>query len=538
MDIEEQIIQNVMGQKNLDEQKLDIIKRRAAFKYKASIPTNICLLQAYHKLVKTNKIKKSPTLEQFLKTRKVRTLSGIAAITVITKPYDCPGECLYCPNEKNMPKSYLANEPACMRAVLTNFDPYRQVDARLRSLKMTGHVTEKIELIVLGGTWSAYPKIYQNWFIKRCFDACNGIGSKSLKSAQKRNETAKNRVIGLTLETRPDFITLKEIKHLRELGCTRVELGVQSIFEDVLKKNKRGHNTETVIMATKLLKDAGFKITYHMMPNLPGSNLKKDEKMFEELFSNPDFQPDQLKIYPCAVLKTAPLYKIWKNGKYKPYSEKQLIDLLIKIKEKIPPYVRIIRMIRDIPKQSIVAGNKVSNLREVIVRKMEKRNKRCRCIRCREIKNSKFEIQNSKLLLRDYNASEGKEIFLSFEDTKNDKILAFLRLRIPSQWTLPEIKDCAIIRELHTYGRVATISSKLPAQGGSASGGKNQKVIQHTGLGKQLMDEAEKIVKMEFNKKICPERIRGIAVIAGIGVREYYKKLGYKLKGTYMIKDL
>jgi elongator complex protein 3 len=538
MDTEEQIIQNVIGQKNLDEQKLDIIKRRAAFKYKTNIPTNIRLLQAYHKLVKTNKIKKSPTLEQFLKTRKVRTLSGIAAITVITKPYDCPSECLYCPNEKNMPKSYLANEPACMRAVLTNFDPYRQVNARLKSLKMTGHVTEKIELIILGGTWSAYPEIYQNWFIKRCFDACNGIGSKSLKSAQKRNETAKNRVIGLTLETRPDFITLKEIKHLRELGCTRVELGVQSIFGDILKKNKRGHETKEIIRATKLLKDAGFKITYHMMPNLPGSNLKKDEKMFEELFSNPNFQPDQLKIYPCAVLKTAPLYKLWKTGKYKPYSEKQLIDLLIKIKEKIPPHVRIIRMIRDIPKQSIVAGNKVSNLREVIAREMKNQNKKCRCIRCREIKDAKFPAQggsasdgkNQKLMRRDYDASDGIEMFLSFEDTKNDKILAFLRLRITSSWTLPEIKDCAIIRELHTYGRVAALNPKFPAQGGSASDGKNQKVIQHTGLGKQLMDEAEKIIKSETNYK-------KLAVIAGIGVREYYKKLGYKLKGTYMVKD-
>jgi elongator complex protein 3 len=519
MKIEDYIIENALRQKNIDEKKIDKIKRQAALEYKSKIPQNINLLQAYHKLVAANKTKKSLALEQLLKTRKVRTLSGIAAITVITKPYICPGECLYCPNEKDMPKSYLANEPACMRAVLTKFDPCRQVDARLKSLKMTGHVTEKIELIVLGGTWSAYPEIYQNWFIKRCFDACNGYTLKSLKSAQKRNETAKNRVIGLTLETRPDFITLKETKHLRELGCTRVELGVQSIFDDILKKNRRGHNAKAVIKATKLLKDAGFKITYHMMPNLPGSNLKKDEKMFEELFSTGDFQPDQLKIYPCAVLKTAPLYKLWKAGKYKPYSKKQLIDLLIKIKEKIPPHVRIVRMIRDIPKQSIVAGNKVSNLREVIGREMKKRNIKCRCIRCREIRNSKLEIRNSKLLRRDYNASDGKEIFLSFEDTKNDKILAFLRLRIPSQWTLPEIKDCAIIRELHTYGQTLALSQKT----------KNAQ--QHKSLGRKLMNEAERIIRTETDYK-------KVAVIAGIGVREYYKKLGYKLKGTYMIKDL
>jgi elongator complex protein 3 len=519
MKIEDDVIKNALRQKAIDGKRLDAIKRRAAFRYKSRVPSNINLLQAYHKLIAANKVKKSPTLEQLLKTRKVRTLSGIAAITVITKPYNCPGKCLYCPTEKDMPKSYLANEPACMRAVLTEFNPYRQVNARLKSLKMTGHVTEKIELIALGGTWSAYPKIYQNWFIKRCFDACNGIVSKTLKSAQKRNETTKNRVIGLTLETRPDFITSREVKRLRELGCTRVEMGVQSIYDDVLQKNKRGHNTNAVIKATKLLKDAGFKITYHMMPNLPGSNIEKDEKMFEELFSNPDFQPDQLKIYPCAVLKTAPLYKLWKQGKYKPYTEKQLIDLLIKIKEKIPPYVRIVRMIRDIPAQSIVAGNKVSNLREIIAQKMKSENKKCRCIRCREIRSTKFEIRNAKLIRRDYGASNGKEIFLSFEDTKNDKILAFLRLRLSNSWTLPGIKDCAIIRELHTYGQTLALSQKT----------KNAQ--QHKSLGRKLMEQAEKIVKSETDYK-------KLAVIAGIGVREYYKKLGYKLKGTYMVKNL
>lgn len=499
-----------------------MIKRRAALDYKSKLPSNISLLQAYHKLAQANKIKKSSALEQFLKTRKVRTLSGIAAITVITKPYDCPGKCLYCPNEKDMPKSYLANEPACMRAVLTEFDPFRQTKARLDSLKMTGHTTDKIELIVLGGTWSVYPKFYQNWFLKRCFEACNGIVSKTLKSAQKRNENAKNRIIGITLETRPDFVTKNEVKRLRELGCTRVELGVQSIFEDVLQKNKRGHGIKEIINATKLLKDAGFKITYHMMPNLPGSNLKKDEKMFTELFSNSDFQPDQLKIYPCAVLKTAPLYKIWKKGSYKPYSEKQLIDLLIKIKEKIPHYIRIVRMIRDIPKQSIVAGNKVSNLREVVAREMKKRGKKCRCIRCREVRDSKLEIRNLKLFRKDYDASNGKEIFLSFEDTKNDKLLAFLRLRITNSWTLPELKNSALIRELHTYGIVAQIAN-------SKSQTVNQ--IQHKSLGRKLMDETEKIVKNETPYK-------KIAVIAGIGVRKYYQKIGYKLKGTYMVKNL
>jgi elongator complex protein 3 len=523
MNILEYIIKTALKQKSITEKKLDSIRRQAAFKYKTAIPNNINLLQAYHKLAASHKIKKSQFLENLLKTRKIRTLSGIASITVITKPYPCPGKCLYCPQEKDMPKSYLANEPACMRAVLTKFDPFKQVDARLKSLKMTGHTTDKIELIVLGGTWSAYPLKYQNWFLRRCFDACNGIPSKSLKIAQKANERAKNRIIGLTLETRPDYIDKNETKRIRDLGCTRVELGIQSIYEDILKKNRRGHGLKEIINTTKLLKDAGFKVTYHMMPNLLGSNPKKDEQMFKELFSNPDFQPDQLKIYPCAVLETAPLYKIWKQGKYKPYTEKELINLLIKIKEKIPPHVRIIGIIRDIPSQSIVAGNKVSNLREIIASIMREKDKKCKCIRCREVKNQESRIKNRELMRRDYDASDGKEIFLSFEDTKNDKILAFLRLRLTNSWTLPVLKNSALIRELHTYGQVAALSQKSKV--------KSQKFIQHKSLGKKLMIEAEKIAKQEFGFK-------KIAVISGVGVRDYYRKLGYKLKDEYMIKNL
>jgi elongator complex protein 3 len=523
MTIENYIINSALKQKNITEKKLDTIKRRAALKYKTSIPTNIRILKSYHDLILSHKIKSSLFLENMLKTRKVRTLSGIVAITVITKPYPCPGKCLYCPQEKNMPKSYLANEPACMRAVLTKFDPFKQTRARLDSLKMTGHNTEKIELIVLGGTWSYYTKKYQEWFIKRCFDACNGKVSKNLKIAQKINEKAEHRVIGLTLETRPDYINKNETERLRWLGATRIELGVQSIYDDILKHNRRGHYFKKTIEATKLLKNAGLKVTYHMMPGLPGSTFKKDIEMFKELFSNSSFQPDQLKIYPCVVLKNAPLYKLWKNKKYKPYNEKQLLKLLTEIKKNIPSYVRIVRIIRDIPSQSIIAGNKTSNLRQIL----QQNSTKCQCIRCREISNSKFKIQNSKLLRKDYDASDGKEIFLSFEDTKNNKLLAFLRIRITNEWTLPVLKNCAIVRELHTYGHVMTINPKsnLPA------GGLNPKHAQHVGFGKQLMIEAEKIVKNEFG-------IKKIAVIAGVGVREYYKKLGYRLKDEYMIKNL
>ena len=298
---------------------LIMFKRQAAAKYKIKFLTNRELLSVYHKLTKTKNVKKNAAVEKLLQTRAVRSLSGVAVITVLTsprpwgKPSSCPGRCLYCPSEIDMPKSYLKNEPAAARAHSVNFDPFAQVKTRIQALKMNGHATDKIELIILGGTWSAYPKNYQYWFIKECFRACNARNSKIknqkskiqfkiqnllklLKQEQRKNETAKNRIVGLTLETRPDFITLEEIKQMRNLGGTRVELGAQSVYDDVLKKNLRGHSVAETIGATRLLKDAGFKVNYHIMLNLPGSNTQRDFEMFKELFSNPDFQPDLLKI--------------------------------------------------------------------------------------------------------------------------------------------------------------------------------------------------------------------------------------------------
>ncbi len=524
-----QIIKKLIQEKVKNTEEFFKVLRKTSKKFQKPFPSNVKLLEAYRKLNADGKIKPNKNLENILKTRKMRSLSGITSITVITSPdpkwasqkgLTCPGNCIYCPQEAKMPKSYLANEPACMRAELTQFDPYRQVKTRIESLKATGHSTDKIELIVLGGTWSIYPKKYQSWFIQRCLDAANQKNSKNLKIAQKLNEKSKNRIIGITLETRPDYVTKQEIKRMRELGCTRIELGVQSVYNEVLKYNKRMHDINATIEATKLLKNAGFKITYHIMLNLPGSTLKKDEKMFDRLFCDPDFCPDQLKIYPCVVLKTAPLYKLWKAGKYKPYSKKQLVDLLIKVKQKIPYYVRIIRVIRDIPAQSIVAGNKMSNLREVIYEEMKKNSNNCKCIRCREPKGK--SASNLKLFRQDYNASDGKEIFLSYEDSKRKNIYAFLRLRITNNWSILEIKNSAIIRELHTYGEVAQIKKKKS---------KELKLIQHQGLGRKLMARAEEIAKKEFNYK-------KISVIAGLGVRGYYRKLNYRLIIDYMLKLL
>lgn len=517
--IREMIIFEALKQNPQTKEDFLKIEREIIEKFKVPFLINFSdLLKTYKNLIKKKKISKNENLEKIFKTSPIRSLSGIVAITLLTKPYPCPGRCLYCPTVNNLPKSYLPDEPACKRALENNFDPYKQMVTRLNALKATGHDTDKIELIILGGTWSFYPKNYQRWFLKRCFEGANFRKSSTIEKAQKINEKAKNRIVGITIETRPDFINPKEIWFLRKLGITRVELGVQAIDENILTINRRDCSLKEIIEATKLLKNAGFKVTYHMMLNLYGSNPQKDEKMFEELFNNPNFQPDQLKIYPCVVLKDSLLFKLYSEGKYSPYSQEELINLLIKIKEKIPPYVRIIRIIRDIPTPDIIAGNKMPNLRQIIEEKMKRENKKCHCLRCREPKDIEIDFKNVKLIKREYEASQGKEIFLSFEDIKNDKVLAFLRLRLPTEWTFSFLKESALIREIHSYGLLAPLKSKSSN-------------VQHKGLGKKLLEEAEKIVKKETNFK-------KIFVISGIGVRQYYRKLGYRLFKTYMMKTL
>ena len=501
------------------------------------------LLKTYHEMLKSKRLKQAFWLETLLKLRPMRSLSGIVNVAVLTKPYPCPGKCIYCPSQKEAPKSYLTNEPAVMRAVLNKYDPARQVETRIIALENTGHPTDKIELRIIGGTWSFYPEKYKKWFVKRCFDACNGKFGKTLEFSQKINEEAKHRIIGLSIETRPDFINIEEIKKLRKLGVTMTELGVQSVFDDVLKLNKRGHAVKETIKATKLLKNAGFKVLYQMMPNLPGSSLKKDEKMFEETFENPNFKPDLMKIYPCAVLKEAKLYRWWKEKKYKPYKDEELINLVKTIKKKVPYFVRIQRITRDIPSQSVVAGPaKISNLRQVIEQDSRKESWRCKCIRCREIKGNYDATEKIILYRLDYEASGGKEIFLSFENKNRDKLYSLLRLRIPAisetpsfakasedrsacehsyDSSFPILQNSALIREMHTYGQLNPLESSSFSKISP----------QHKGLGKKLIFEAEKIAKKEFGFK-------RITVIAGIGARNYFKKFGYRLKETYMTKQL
>ncbi len=479
-----------------------------AKKYQITCPSNIALLKTYHELVENKSIKPSATIEILLRTRPVRSLSGVVNVSVLTKPYPCPGKCLYCPIEKGIPKSYVSGEPAVERAKKLNYDPYRQVEKRLEMLTAEGHPTDKVELRIVGGTWSYYPKKYQEWFVKRCFDACNKRDATSLTRAQEINEKTKHRIVGLSVETRPDFVAPAEIKWLRRLGVTMVELGVQSIYDDVLKKNLRGHGVKETGSATKLLKDAGFKVLYQMMPNLAGSTPSRDLKMFKVLFSDSRFRPDLLKIYPCALVKEASLYRWWQKGKYKPYTEKKLVTLVKSIKKIVPYYVRIQRITRDIPSQSIVSGPaKISNLRQMVAGN-------CRCIRCREVKDGYNPKEKLKLFRDDYDASDGKEIFLTFENKNRLKLYSLLRLRIASQNT-------AVIREVHTYGQLQPIGLGLVSTVSP----------QHKGLGKKLIMEAEKIAAKEFG-------LKKILVISGVGARNYYRKLSYRLENTYMVKEI
>ncbi len=531
MEIKKLIINQLLASDNISEKTLSDIKRRVAKQLNTNCPSNIDLLLFYHTLSDKKSLKRKEQIENILKVRPIRSLAGVVNVSVLTKPYECPGQCIFCPSEINIPKSYLSGEPAVERAKRLDFDPYIQTLKRIEVLSMSGHPTDKIDLRVIGGTWSYYEKKYKIWFVKNCFDACNGSVNESndqnlpieelwkkLKIAQKKNEKAKHRIVGLSFETRPDFIDVEEVLEMRKLGATKIELGIQSINDDVLTITKRGHLTQQSIEATTLLKNAGFKVAYQLMLNLPGSDPKKDIEMFKNVFNDPNFKPDYLKIYPCALLKETPLFEMYKNNEYIPYEKDVLINTIKEIKKFIPIYVRVERIIRDIPAPLIVAGgSKISNLRQIIDREIQDEKWQCQCIRCREAKQK--PISNDIQLLRlDYEASNGKEIFLSFEDKARICLYSLLRLRITNnENAIPVLRKVAIVRELHTYGQATPIRTT------SAS-------AQHKGLGQKLIREAERIAKNEFG-------LNGIAIIAGVGTRSYYReKLGYRLRDNYMVK--
>jgi len=445
--------------------------------------------------------------------KKTRTISGVTPVAVLTKPYPCPGECIFCPNEKGMPKSYLASEPGAQRAVANKFDPYLQVFNRLKALKNIGHPVDKVELIILGGSWSAYPKDYQVWFVKRCFDAMNDFsGSRptrarpgvSLSRVQRINEKAESRCVGLAVETRPDLITQKEIIRIRKLGATKVQIGIQSLDDKVLKLNKRGHTTKETTEAIGLLRSAGFKIHVHWMPNLYGSSVEKDIKDFQKLFNDKKYKPDELKIYPCSLLKSAELMSYYKKGLWKPYTKKELLRVLAKVFELTPRYCRITRVIRDIPSPEIVVGNKKTNFRQIVEEYLRSKNIKSEDIRAREIRDKRVSFKDLKLNIVKYNTSVSREYFLEYI-TDKDEIVGFLRLSLS--------KDTAMIREVHVYGQSMEIGKKREGK------------AQHVGLGKSLIKKALEIAKENSFRKVL--------VISSVGTREYYRKLGFKDDGLY-----
>ncbi len=516
----------------------------------------------------------SKKIKKLMRMKETRTISGVTPVTVLTKPFPCPGKCIFCPNDVRMPKSYLSDEPGAQRATRNHFDPYAQTFNRMLAYKAIGHATDKIELIILGGTWTSYPEQYQIWFIKRCFDAMNEFEEKSsdltivetntdqmpfddnqledidgehmsktynqivsmalipktiqakaetaewkdLFEAQKMNVTAKSRCIGLVIETRPDEITESEIIRIRKLGATKVQIGFQSLNDEVLTLNKRGHNVQTTANAVNLLRQAGFKIHAHWMPNLYGSNPQKDIEDYKKVFNDPNFKPDEIKIYPCSLIASAELMHYYKQGLWKPYAEDELKLVLTNAYKLTPAYCRITRMIRDIGSQDIVIGNKKTNMREEIEKGIQSEHFHPLEIRAREVRGSEMPKGELTLKTNIYETSVSTEYFLEFVDS-DYKIYGFLRLSIPKKDSfIEELKASAIIREVHIYGQSLEIGSK----------GENKP--QHMGFGKALIAEAEKIAQSH--------KLSKIAVISSIGTREYYKNRGYELNDLYQIKQL
>ena len=451
----------------------------------------------------------------FLVKKPVRTASGVAVVAVMTSPYPCPhGKCAYCPGgvSNNSPQSYTGKEPAARRAAMNRFDPYDQVSGRLAQLEEIGHDTDKIDLIIMGGTFTSRDPQYQEWFVKRCFEAMNGHPSPSLEAAQEENSHSSRRCIGLTVETRPDYFRKDaQIERMMRLGATRVELGVQILDDDVLKGVERGHGTAEVIQATECCRRHGLKICYHIMPGLPGSSPENDLRCFRRMFAEPDFRPDMLKFYPTLVVGNTELRRMWEEGRYTPLDTDTAVSLLSEMKSEVPDYVRIQRIQRDIPVPEIAAGILKSNLRQLVQADMEKKGLRCRCIRCREVGHTGAVLEDpSEVVMNteEYDANGGKERFISY--SYRDSLVGYVRLRTDSS-------DTASVRELKVFGNETAIGAAAESW-------------QHRGFGKALLDEAERIARSEGKKRI--------RVTSGVGVREYYASRGYSLDAPYMAKDL
>lgn len=489
-----------------------------------------------------------PVLERYLVSKAPRSQSGVLVVTVFTSAYpdgqkfSCQWNCYYCPNEPNQPRSYLLNEPGVRRANKLDFDPFRQFEDRVRSLISIGHPADKVELLVLGGTWESYPMDYRTRFIRDLFYAANTIFEDSLgprrppldlQQEQLVNETSRCKIIGVTLETRPDTVTEEMLVELRRFGCTRVQLGVQHTDDAILAKVNRQATREDTIRAIKLLKDSCFKVDIHLMPDLPGATPEIDKAMFDDVLQSPNLQADQWKIYPCQTTPFTVIEEWYRQGLYVPYGLDKLIDVLLYAKRRVHPWIRLNRVIRDIPVDYVLAGVEVANLRQLLAHKLQASGERCQCIRCREVKGDRgvaAKLRGAVLQERTYEGSEGTEVFLSVESPDARTIFGFLRLRVHIRhWDtpFPELRRCALIRELHVYGNL------IPTTGSNVHDSSGNKA-QHTGIGSRLMARAEEMaVQMGYSH---------IAVISGVGVRGYYRRKGYALvavqRGGFLIKSL
>ncbi len=493
------------------------------------LPKHI-LVAAYKQLVGSGEWQPDPALLARIRMKPVRTLSGVTTVTVLTEEYPCPGDCIFCPTESRMPKSYLSDEPGARRALQNAFDPYAQVSNRLQALEDVGHPTDKVELLILGGTWSAYPHRYQAGFMQGCFEALNGrerrpVGETDsileyLSELHNENETADHRNVGLVVETRPDAINPRELTWLRRLGVTKLQMGAQSLDDRILELNRRGHTSEQTLRACALLRAAGFKIVLHWMPNLLGATLESDRADFARLWQG--YCPDEIKIYPTQLLANSELYRIWQLGKYRPYSTEELVGLIADIKPLIPAYCRVNRVIRDIPSTHVVDGNRRTSLRQDALAELARRGQACRCVRCREVRGEAVRPEELRLDDLVYAPAKAEEHFLSFV-TPQDRLAGYLRLSLPEDphqlaREMPDLEGAALIREVHVYGQ------SLPV------GGEQRGAAQHVGLGTRLLQVAEERARAAgFHR---------LAVIAAIGTRKYYEARGFKRGELYLYREL
>jgi elongator complex protein 3 len=502
------------------------VKNQVAAKHKLERTTSNA------EIISALKPKEKRRLMPLLRRKATRTISGVTVVAVMTKPHPCPQPepCAYCPGgpARGVPQSYTGFEPAAMRGLQNNFDPYLQVKSRIQQLTAIGHRVDKIELIVMGGTFPSTPLEYQTWFIQRCLDAITDKQSATLEEAKANAETSRVRNVGITVETRPDWAKEPHVDAMLGMGVTRVELGVQNPDDAIYRLVGRTHTVADVSEATRIAKDAGLKIVYHLMPGMPSSNPAKDLEAFRKVFTDPVFKPDMIKIYPCLVLEGTRTHEWYSTGTYKPYSNEEAAILIAEVKKTLPVWVRVMRVQRDIPARLIVAGVDKSNLRQLVQQKLAERGERCACIRCREVghrmmvDNVKPDLGKVQVLTTRYVASEGQEIFISAEDPDSGVLVGYLRLRVPSAKAhRPEIKAApsGIVRELHVYGPVVPVGRHLA------------RAWQHKGYGAVLLSEAERIAFEDYD-------LKKLLVISALGTKQYYARFGYGCDGVYVSKML